>query len=501
MVYLSDIYAGPASRACRAGTVKALRVFEPHYAYPRHGRAHRGRHRRPVGREAHPRHGAGRAGWLGHLHGPRQHAARTAAARCGWQRAPVDAQLVHRDAGRGGQLRGLPRNAGHREPQPHARTPRRPRARMSITPWQGPVRGFSFIRDVQPVLDRHCVSCHDGGRVRNPRCSPRKPSPHARVRGEEAGAAPKFTSSYLGLHPFVRRPGPESDYHLLNPLEYHSNTSELVQMLRKGHHGVTLDRRRMGPHHHLDRPQRAGPRHLEREPARSREFPRAPAGVAQALCQHRHRSGNDRRPAAAWNRFPNRPRRNRSAPVPALAGWPIDTATAANLQQDCARRAWHARPAIRSTSATESNSTSYSFRAARSSWARPRAMRTNRPPAWSNVIETVPDWQPARSPTASSPASGRIMTAALSATSTRTTPPAACRSIFREQPVLRVSWNEALEFCRWLSARTGKTFTLPDEARWEYACRAGTADSARTGARPTWTFPSSPTSRTSGSTT
>ena len=44
-----------------------------------------------------------------------------------------------------------------------------------------------------------------------------------------------------------------------------------------------------------------------------------------------------------------------------------------------------------------------------------------------------------------------------------------------DQPVLRVSWNDALEFCRWLSKLTGETFTLPDEARWEYACRAGSS--------------------------
>ena len=48
-----------------------------------------------------------------------------------------------------------------------------------------------------------------------------------------------------------------------------------------------------------------------------------------------------------------------------------------------------------------------------------------------------------------------------------------------QRPVEGVSWDDAMEFCRRLNSRlgaeAGRTYTLPSEAQWEYACRAGTS--------------------------
>lgn len=127
-------------------------------------------------------------------------------------------------------------------PQPQVRIASRKQP-QPIKPWLGKERGFSFRHEVQPVLDRACVACHNENHPELPYLKGDR-----WIKDWRSGISGRagtsygghFTLSYANLHRYVRRPGIESDIHMLVPMDVHADQTELMRMLNKGHHNVRL---------------------------------------------------------------------------------------------------------------------------------------------------------------------------------------------------------------------------------------------------------------------
>jgi formylglycine-generating enzyme required for sulfatase activity len=458
LVMVSDVYQGPGLKGVPRGTITALRLIEPYY-HP-HAAPNRFRvpgvagpwdMRRIVGTV--PVEADGSASWKAPANIPLSIQALDAQGQAvaimrSWYTAMPGEKITCIGCHEGPQaavsLGSVPLAA------------RRPPS--VITPWRGPARGFAFLSEVQPVLDRHCISCHDGKSKDRPGFAS-----VGEVKPAGGWRSGPVAQSYLALQAFVRRPGPESNLSLPLPMEWHADTSDLVQMLRKGHHGVKLDTEAWdrlitwidlnvpfhatyGDHPSLKRRHElwakyATPREsLEILPPRPTVDPLPPPTAPAKPDQHLSAPG--------W-------------PFPATQATHLVTTTGlpSPLTLDLGGGVNLRLVLIPAGSFVMGSREGYDDEY-------PQAVVTIERPFYLGETEiTNAQYACFDAQHDSGFFSQYGYFQSYRGSSARDA----------EQPVIRISWHQARAFCTWLGQKTGRGITLPSEAQWEWACRAGSA--------------------------
>ncbi len=472
-IYISDIYEGDGLKGIPRGTVKSLRIFTYHFAYQNMG---------------------GLLGVIG-MDGPwdiKRVIGTVPVHEDGSAKflVPANTPISIQPLDEEGKALQLMRSWATAMPGEvvsctgcHGSPNAAPRARQTLAqlqptakvkPWYGPTRGFSYSREVQPVIDKYCVGCHDG----TPRADKTViPDLRGTVKisdwrsitpGNGSSHAGKFSVGYAELHRFVRRPGIESDYHMLEPMEYHADTTQLVQMLKAGHHNVKLDAEAWDrlitwidlncPYHgtwgeELDRPGR--------QRQRRRELLKLYGGIDDDPEAVPETGGQPIEPV-----LPD-PRPAAVTPKVDCPDWPFDAAEARRRQA----------AAGRTTSQTVELGDGITMQlvlipAGQFVMGDQTGAVAEQPP--SRVQIERPFWMAAHEVT------NRQFNLFDSNHDSRVE----SKNTYQfgihgypmnqpSQPVVRVSWDEAIAFCDWLSKKTGQRFSLATEAEWEYACRAG----------------------------
>jgi formylglycine-generating enzyme required for sulfatase activity len=331
------------------------------------------------------------------------------------------------------------------------------KAPSKITPWNGPMRGFSFDRELQPVLDRKCVGCHDG----------KKPDrPDFRAKRLHKDFTGHYSPAYMALQKYVRRAGLENDWHTPVPGEYKADTSHLVKLLKKGHRNVRLTRDEWErlytwidfnipyPSNWQESHRLAKPQMIEKREQ-----------LLKLYAKVDDRIESTELPLPPIAKYEAPPRKDKSTPLPALEGWPLETGDGGQepgggmeleLGSDLKIKLVKV-PVGRFIMGDEDGFDD----------EKPRVTVVEKPfymAATEVSLEQYHQFDPTHE-------NGFV--------TTRRKDQSKRGAFCMDQPnlpVVRISFNQAMAFCKWLSVRTGKDVTLPTEQQWEWACRAGSSD-------------------------
>lgn len=464
-IFIQDIYEGEGLRGIPRGTVKSLRLHAYEYAYVNT-------------KSDHNWHGI-QSGWdIKRLLGTVPVEEDGSAIFKVPANTPISIQPIDKDGVAVQWMRswltGQPGEVvsciGCHEDQNQIPIPKRVMASQKdahkLTPPEGGTRSFTFDLEVQPILDRACIACHNGDKAFD-------------LRGGKKDKL-GYGTSYLNLHPYVHRQGGEGDMVVLQPYEYHPNTSELVRMLKKGHYNVQLtdaEWRKLYNWIDYNAPDKGyfnanvlkylpykGFDQIKRRKELTDKYANG-AGVdwkKEIADYATYLKGQGEitpvMPAA------EKPVKAKNLKV---SGWPFDADVAKTKQAEAGsktRKSIEIAPGVK--------------------------LNFVRIPAGKFVMGSY-NGEPDAYPTSKVTVDKAFWMGELEITNQQ------YNAIFPEhdsryvdqqwkdhvvqgypanepqQPVIRVSYNDAMEYCKKLSEKTGLKITLPTEAQWEWACRAG----------------------------
>lgn len=339
------------------------------------------------------------------------------------------------------------------------------KAPSKLTLPEGGTRSFTFDLEVQPILDRACIACHDGNNAFD-------------LRGGKKDKR-GYGTSYLNLHPYVHRQGGEGDMVVLQPYEYHPNTSELVRMLKKGHHNVKLteaewlklynwidynapDKGYFNANVLTDIPYKGFD-----QIARRIELTNKYAGGA-GVDWKKEISDYAAYLKSKGEIKPEMP--EKAAPVKEktlkVKGWPFGTeeVKAMLAKETETRKVVEIAPGVKITFVRipAGQFVMGSYRGQSDTY--PTSKVKIDKGFWMAELETTNEQFNAIFPEHDSRYVDQQWKDHVNQGYPANKP---------EQPVIRVSYDDAMEYCQKLKEKTGLNITLPTEAQWEWACRAG----------------------------